>query len=187
NTMYQVDIITNAESIIYQRSEAGELQSIDKGKSASLQINFEDQEIVEVTKIKDVAGQAFPLSKFPKKERTYPGLNWRGDEQILNKEDIFKGDQPYELAVIKGIPPPQIEEDFFATDAEDNPAEPPEASELRPEDMENRKEDAPKIGIPVNEKATIQRDSLSPQTLPLPQEPERRKIKADSLQISTKN
>ncbi|MGB3776673.1 MAG: OstA-like protein, partial [Leeuwenhoekiella sp.] len=42
NTMYQVDIITNAESIIYQRSEAGELQSIDKGKSASLQINFED-------------------------------------------------------------------------------------------------------------------------------------------------
>ncbi|WP_081868365.1 OstA-like protein [Flavimarina sp. Hel_I_48] len=181
NQLYQVDVVTNAESIIYQRSEEGILQSIDKGKSASLQINFEDQEIVEVTKRKDVVGNAYPLSKFPKKERSFPGLNWRGDEEILKKEDIFKGDQPYELAIIKGIPPPQIEEDFFATNNEDKPQELPEVSELNPEDLENREEDAPKIGIPVNDKATIQRDSLAPQVLPQPGKLKKEKVKKNIL------
>jgi len=182
NQLHQVDVVTNAESIIYQRSEEGILQSIDKGKSASLQINFEDQEIVEVTKRKDVAGSAYPLSKFPKKERTFPGLHWRGEEQILNKENIFKGDQPYELVKIEGIPPPQIEEDFFSTNAEDQPQELPEVSELKPGDLENRKEDAPRIGVPVNDKATIQRDSLAPQVLPQPGELKKDEADKDSLQ-----
>ncbi|HEA29997.1 MAG TPA: OstA-like protein [Leeuwenhoekiella sp.] len=186
NELYQIDIVTNAQSIIYQRSEDGELQSIDKGKSASIKIDFENKEIMEVTKIKDVAGQAYPLSKFPQKERIYPGLNWRGDEQILNKEDIFKGDQPFELVKIEGIPPPQIEEDFFTTNDEDDPLELPEASELNSENMQNREEDAPKIGIPVNEKATIQRDSISPQALPKTLELKKKQTVKDSIQTPKK-
>jgi len=185
NKLRHIDIITNAESIMYQRSEEGELQAIDKGKSASIAIDFDGNEIDVVTKLKDVAGKTYPLSKFPKAERTYPGLNWRGDEEILNKEDIFKGDPPYKLAEIKGIPLPQIEEDFFATDEDDAPKELPEASELKPENLENREEDAPKIGVPVNDKATIQRDSLSTPASPQSSELKKKEIKTDSVQKPT--
>lgn len=185
NKLHEIEIITNAESIMYQRSEEGELQAIDKGKSASIKIDFDGNEIDVVTKLKDVAGKTYPLSKFPKAERTYPGLNWRGDEEILNKEDIFKGDPPYKLAEIKGIPLPQIEEDFFATDEDDAPKQLPEASELKPENLENHEEDAPKIGIPVNDKATIQRDSLSTPALPQPSELKKAKIKTDSIKKPT--
>jgi len=79
-----------------------------------------------------------------------------------------------------------IEEDFFTTNDEDDPLELPEASELNSENMQNREEDAPKIGIPVNEKATIQRDSISPQALPKTLELKKKQTVKDSIQTPKK-
>ena len=161
NKIYQIDIVTNAESIMYYRSDTGELQGIDKSMSASIQINLENNAITRVKKFKRFEGQSYPLSKFPEDVRTYPGLNWRGDERISQMEDIFKGDQAYELKKIKGIPLPEIPEDFFENSAEKEDSDIPQASELTQKDLKNREEDAPEIGIPVNEKATVKNDSLS--------------------------
>lgn len=164
NKIYQIDIIKNAESIMYYRSEAGELQGIDKSVSASIAIALEDNAIREVTKFRQFEGKSYPLSKFPVDARTYPGLNWRGDERMIKMEDIFEGDPPYELTKIEGIPLPEIPEDFFAEpeneEEDDENLDIPAASELRPTDLKNREEDAPEIGTPVNEKATIKKDSL---------------------------
>lgn len=155
NALAQIDIIQNAESINYMRSETGELQGIDKSKSASITTRLENNALVEVTKWRQVEGQVFPLSQFPEDERRYPGLNWRGDERLLTKEDIFKGEPPFELTKIKGIPLPEIEEDFFEEPPEDVPVQLPGASQLKPDDLKNREEDAPSIGVPINDKATL--------------------------------
>ena len=160
NALNQIDIIKNAESINYMRSDAGELQGIDKSKSASITAILEDNSLVEVTKWRQIDGQIFPLSQFPTEERQYPGLNWRGDERLLTKEDIFKGEPPFELTKIKGIPLPEIEEDFFDNSIPDNEIDIPNASELSPEDLKNREEDSPTLGVPINDKATIRNDTL---------------------------
>ena len=162
NELSQLDIIKNAESINYLRSEIGELQGIEKSKSASIRAILENDSIVEIYKFKQFEGKMYPLSMFPVEESKYPGLVWRGDERLITKEDIFKGELPFELAKIKGIPLPQIEEDFFDDSIPEEELNIPDASNLKPEDFRNREEDAPTMGIPVNEKATIKNDSIPP-------------------------
>ncbi|WP_028375054.1 OstA-like protein [Leeuwenhoekiella sp. MAR_2009_132] len=162
NKLHQLDIIKNAESINYMRSDDGILQGIDKSKSASITAILENNELVEITKWRQVDGDVFPLSKFEKEAREFPGLNWRGDERLLTKEDIFKGEAPFTLTKIEGIPLPEIEEDFFDNTIPDNKLGIPSASQLDPSDFKNRDEDSPSIGLPVNDKATIKQDSLAP-------------------------
>lgn len=162
NKLHQLDIVKNAESINYMRADDGVLQGIDKSKSASITAILENNELVEITKWRQVDGDVLPLSKFEKEAREFPGLNWRGEERLLTKEDIFKGEAPYELTKIEGIPLPDIEEDFFDNSIPDNELDIPSASKLNPSDFKNREEDAPTIGLPVNEKATIKKDSIAP-------------------------
>ncbi|MEH6408862.1 MAG: OstA-like protein, partial [Leeuwenhoekiella sp.] len=76
NELKQLDIIKNAESINYLRSELGELQGIEKSKSASIRAILENDSIVEIYKYKQFEGKMYPLSMFPEEESTYPGLNW---------------------------------------------------------------------------------------------------------------
>jgi len=161
NKLHQLDIIKNAESINYMRSEDGVLQGIDKSKSASISAIIENNEITEITKLRQVDGDVFPLSLFEKEVRQFPGLNWRGEERLLSKEDIFKGEAPFTLTKIEGIPLPEIEEDFFDNSIPDNKLDIPDASQLSPSDFKNREEDAPAIGVPVNEKATVKKDTLT--------------------------
>ncbi|WP_442845458.1 OstA-like protein [Leeuwenhoekiella sp. H156] len=178
NALHQIDIVKNAESINYMRGEDGVLQGVDKSKSASITAILEKNALVEVTKWRQVDGEVFPLTKFPKDQREFPGLNWRGAERLLTKEDIFKGEAPFTLTKIQGIPLPQIEEDFFDNSIPDNELDIPGASRLKPSDFKNREEDAPGIGIPVNDKATLQPgandeendNTGTPQLRELPQE-----------------
>ena len=152
NELKKVDIIKNAESISYIRDEEdGSLEGIDKSKSASITLIFEDQEIVDVYKYKSVTGDIWPESQFPEQARKFVGFNWRGDEQLFTKEDIFKGEPPFELVKIKGIPLPEIDEGFFDTPEEGEEREIPGASTLTPKDFENREEDKPQIGVPKDE------------------------------------
>ncbi|MAZ29474.1 MAG: OstA-like protein [Cytophagaceae bacterium] len=164
NALNQVDIVKNAESINYRRGDDGLIQGIDKGKSASIRVLIEQNQITDVYKYQQIDGRVFPLSKFLPEERKFPGLNWRGDERLLTKEDIFKGEPPFKLVKIEGIPLPEIEEDFFDDVEEGEQNENlPTQSEMKPENLKNREEDAPAIGVPVNENATIrEQDSLAP-------------------------
>lgn len=146
NELHKVDIINNAESIVYMREETGKLQGIDKSKSASITILFVDKAIDEITKYKDPGGNVWPESQFIQQQQTFDTFNWRGDEQLLSKEDIFKGEAPFEMTKIKGIPLPNIDSDFFDIPPDGETPVIPKASDLTPEELLNRKEDAPKIG-----------------------------------------
>ena len=152
NELRQVDVVKNAESISYIRDEKdGSLQGIDKSRSASITIIFEDQEIVDVYKYKGPQGDIWPESQFPEQAQLLQGFNWRGDEQLLSKEDLFKGEPEFELVEIKGLPLPKLDEDFFSIpDNRDRPFI-PETSKLRPENLENREEDKPQIGVPIDQ------------------------------------
>ena len=162
NALHQIDIIKNAESINYMRADDGELQGIDKSKSASIRAILENNALVTITKFKQVDGEVFPLSKFPKESREFEGLVWRGDERLLTKEDIFKGEAPFTLTKIEGIPLPEIDEDFFDNSIPDEELDIPEASKLTPSDLKNREEDAPEIGVPMSDKATIKKETKTP-------------------------
>ncbi len=156
NELEKVDIIKNAESITYIRDEeTGDLQGIDKSKSASMTLIFEEKAIIDVYKYKGIKGDIWPESQFPEQAQKLTGFNWRGDEQLLSKEDIFIDEPPFELVKIKGIPLPKIEEGFFESPEEGEEIKIPSASDLLPKDLENREEDKPKIGVDAAEEDDV--------------------------------
>ena len=145
NQLEKVDINNNAESIIYIREDTGILQGIDKSKSASIHITFKDQAIDEVTKYKTPGGDVWPESKWKDLPQTLQGFEWRGGEQLLSKDDLFKNEAPFTLSKIKGIPLPEIDSDFF-TPVERKKSSIPENSELTKNDLTPRKENQQSIG-----------------------------------------
>lgn len=146
NNLEKVDIENNAESIVYIREETGKLQGIDKSKSASISIIFVDRAIDEVIKYKNPAGDIWPESQWINQPQELKDFNWRGDERILSKEDIFKGEAPFTLTKIQGIPLPKIDEDFFAKSKSGTGSKIPSTSELNADDFSTRKEDKQAIG-----------------------------------------
>ncbi|MCB4797510.1 OstA-like protein [Neotamlana laminarinivorans] len=111
NQLRQVDITKNAESIIWARDDQQELIGIDKAKSGSITMLFENGDIEEYTRFNQVDGTLSPESKSPEKERILKDFGWREDERPLSVEDLFKDDPPFELATIKGL------EDYVPQDA----------------------------------------------------------------------
>ncbi len=154
NELNKVDILRNAESISYLREEDGSLPGIDRSKSASITLLFVDKEIDEVIKYKGIKGNVYPPSQFPDNLRRLEGFNWRGSEQLLSKEDIFKGEPPFELTKIQGIPLPEIEEDFFALPEDVEQRVLPAASGLNAEDLETRDQDNIPLSVPEQSKDT---------------------------------
>lgn len=143
NELHKVEILKNAESIIYLREESGELLGIDKAKSASIDIIFLDQQIDEFYRYKNPGGDIFPESQFLEQPQTFEGFNWRGDERLLTKEDIFKGEVPFVLTKIEGIPLPEIDESFFGDpDSAGNTLS--ESSDITEGTLEDREENKPK-------------------------------------------
>ncbi|WP_225034843.1 OstA-like protein [Winogradskyella sp. SM1960] len=103
NELYNVDIIKNAETIRYLRNDDGELIGIQKSKSGSINVQIIDKAIDEVRFINQIDGNIFPESEFPKNARKLRGFDWRGDEQLLSVDDLFKDDPPLDLPVIRGL------------------------------------------------------------------------------------
>ena len=99
-----------------------------------------NQQIYGIRFIKQVPGKIYPPSEFPENARILPDFNWRGEERLFSKEDLFKGKPAPILPKIKGIPLPEDEGTFF----EDIPLdeiELPENSKLKPKDIQNREDD----------------------------------------------
>ena len=148
NELYQVDIIKNTETIYYSRNEEQELMGINKTLSSSIKILFENQEIRDIYYYKQVDGTLTPPEEFPPNARELPGFNWRGEEQLLQKSDLFKDEAPPQLTKIKGIPLPEEQEDFFEEANGDQPLL-NENSRLTPELLKDTKVDS--LGVPIKE------------------------------------
>ncbi|WP_055445423.1 OstA-like protein [Lacinutrix himadriensis] len=113
NTLKQVDINKNAESIYFARNEKNELVGIDKSKSGSIMMLFSNGDIDELRKIRQVDGKTYPESEFPENVRKLRGFNWREEERPKNVEDLFSDDPPLVLPIIKGLEDYIPQEDFF--------------------------------------------------------------------------
>ena len=148
NELYQVDIIKNTETIYYSRNEEDELLGINKTLSSSIKILFENKTIKDIYYYKQVDGTLTPPEEFPPNARELPGFNWRGEEQLLQKSDLFKGEEPPVLTKIKGIPLPEEQESFF-DESEDMQPLLNENSRLKPEDLKDTKVDS--LGVPIKE------------------------------------
>ncbi|TXD93316.1 OstA-like protein [Gillisia hiemivivida] len=146
NELYQVDIIKNTETIYYSRNEENELLGINKTLSSSIKILFEDKTIRDIYYYKQVDGTLTPPEEFPSNARELPGFNWRGEEQLLEKSDLFKGEEPPKLTKIKGIPLPEEQEDFF-DETNGEPSLLNENSRLTPDDLKDTKVDS--LGVPI--------------------------------------
>ncbi len=115
NEIYQVDIDKNTETIFYQRESEGELKliGINKVLSSAIKMLLNDREIEDVYYYQNVDGTLYREVDLPINARELSGFNWRGDEQINSKADLFRGESPLKLIKIKGIPLPKDEADFF--------------------------------------------------------------------------
>ncbi len=129
NEIYQVDINKNTETIFYQRESEGDLKliGINKVLSSSIKLLLNDQEIEDVYYYRDIDGTLYREIDLPQNARELSGFNWRGDERINSKSDLFRGEAPPKLIKIKGIPLPKDEADFFDEETikriEDNKSE----------------------------------------------------------------
>lgn len=140
NELDSITIDKNVEVIFFMRNDEQELIGIDNTTSSSLEMYLENQQITGIKFIKKVPGKIYPPSEFPENARLLPAFNWRGDERLLTKEDLFKGKPKPILPKIKGIPLPEYEGEFFDEKSLED-IELPKDSKLKPEDLQNRKDD----------------------------------------------
>lgn len=144
NDLYQVDINKNTETLYYSRNEDDDLIGINKTLSSSIRILMTNKQIDDIYYYQNVDGTLTPDDEFPINARELTGFNWRGEERLLTKEDLFKGKPAPVLTPIKGIPLPEEAEDFFE-EREDDDLLLNENSRLRPEDLQNQEKDSTRV------------------------------------------
>lgn len=154
NELFQVDINKNTETLYYSRNEDQDLIGINKTLSSRIKILFSNRQIDDIYYYQNVDGTLTPEEDFPPNARELTGFNWRGEERLLTKEDLFKGKPAPELTPIQGIPLPEEAEEFF-DEREDDDLLLNENSRLTPEDLQNKERDT----------LQPQRDSIQPQGL----------------------
>jgi lipopolysaccharide assembly outer membrane protein LptD (OstA) len=87
--LHDVDIIKNTEVIYFMRNETNELIGINKNVSSKINILFDKNDIETITFFKQIDGEIYPEAELPENARKLRGLDWRGDERIKSKDDIF--------------------------------------------------------------------------------------------------
>ena len=140
NQLDTVNIIKNTQVIFYSRNDKEELVGINNTTSSSIQMYLENQKIIGIRFLKKVPGKVYPPSQFPENARILPGFIWRGDERLMTVQDLFKGKPAPILPKIKGMPLPEDEGEFFE-EMDEEDIELPEASKLKPKDLQNREDD----------------------------------------------
>tara|TARA_R110002074_G_scaffold224495_1_gene395814 strand:- start:49501 stop:51300 length:1800 start_codon:yes stop_codon:yes gene_type:complete len=140
NQLDTVNIIKNTQVIFYSRNDKEELVGINNTTSSSIQMYLENQKIIGIRFLKKVPGKVYPPSQFPENARILPGFIWRGDERLMTVQDLFQGKPAPILPKIKGIPLPEDEGEFFE-EMDEEDIELPEASKLKPKDLQNREDD----------------------------------------------
>ena len=88
NKLYEVDVIKNTE-VIYYVYDKLEFVGIEKKISSKINMQFEDNKVRTMTSFKDIESITYPDKDFSENARELRGFNWRGDEFIKSKDDIF--------------------------------------------------------------------------------------------------
>jgi hypothetical protein len=141
NELDTVNINKNTEVVYYSRNEKKELTGINNTVSSAIQLHLIDQKISGIRFIKQGKGKVYPPSKFPENFKELPGFNWRGEERITSKEDLFKGKPIPILPKIKGLSLPSEENSFF-DNIPDDELNIPAASKLSPKHFKNKPEES---------------------------------------------
>lgn len=92
NKLDYIDLVKNTEAVFYIYDDDDDdktLIGIEKKISSSINITFEDNKFNVITSLKNVESQMYPEKDLPENARNLRGFNWRGDEIIRTKEDIF--------------------------------------------------------------------------------------------------
>ncbi len=87
--LHDVDVIKNTEVVYYMRNDANELIGINKNVSSKINLILENNGIETITFFNQVDGDIFPEAELPENARKLRGMNWRGEEKIKSKDDIF--------------------------------------------------------------------------------------------------
>ncbi|MCV2486939.1 OstA-like protein [Flavobacterium sp. SH_e] len=87
--LHDVDVIKNTEVIYYMRNDTNELIGINKNVSSKINMILENNAIETITFYNKVDGDIYPEDELPENARKLRGMNWRGDERIKSKDDIF--------------------------------------------------------------------------------------------------
>lgn len=87
--LHDVDVIKNTEVVYYMRNDANELIGINKNVSSKINMILENNAIETITFFNNVDGDIYPEDELPVNARKLRGMNWRGDERIKSKDDIF--------------------------------------------------------------------------------------------------
>ncbi|MGB7842244.1 MAG: OstA-like protein, partial [Salinimicrobium sp.] len=178
NELEHVDLVKNTETIYYMRAGNGDLIGIDKTLSSSIEIFFEDRQVIDIIYHNQIEGSLLPEEDLPPNMRELKGFNWRGDERLNTVEDLFAGEPPYELVKIKGIPLPEEEGQFFDERSKNEEPLLNDKSRLRPGDLREREQDS--IAPPQEQQPAQLKDSLQ---APLPQEQEKYRDSTLSTQV----
>ena len=124
NEMKIIDLVKNTEVIYYMYNDDNELIGIDKTICSKINITLANNDVEDLTFIKDPDGDIFPEKDLPVNSRILKGFIWRGDERLMTKEDIFdEDDNNIELVTIRGIENP-IDIDAEEEQRSQNPGDP---------------------------------------------------------------
>lgn len=88
NKLYEVDLVGNAEKIVFMYDKT-ELFGIDKGMGSTIHLELANNKIVTATLFKKIDSQIYPDAELPQNVRKLRGFVWRGDEMIKSKDDLF--------------------------------------------------------------------------------------------------
>jgi lipopolysaccharide export system protein LptA len=88
NKLDYIDLIKNTEAIYYVYDDST-LTGIEKKISSRINITFDENKINVLTSYTNVESQMYPETELPENARRLRGFNWRGDEIIRTKDDIF--------------------------------------------------------------------------------------------------
>jgi len=78
------------------RNETNDLIGINKNVSSKINILFEEKAIETITFFNQIDGDIYPEKDLPENARKLRGLDWRGDERIKSKDDIFPPEENIE-------------------------------------------------------------------------------------------
>ncbi len=124
NELKIIDLVQNTEVIYYMYNDDDELIGIDKTICSSIRITMANNDVEDLTFFTNPDGTIFPEKELPENSRILKGFVWRGDERIINKEDIFdEDDNNLELVVIRGINNP-IDIDAEEAERSNNESDP---------------------------------------------------------------
>ena len=74
-------------------NDNNELIGINKGVCSKINLILNENKIETITFFKKPESEIYPESEFPENARKLRGFNWRGDERIKSKDDIFPDEE----------------------------------------------------------------------------------------------